>query len=141
EMRRSLVDLTDEIRRREADAQAVLGGIVEGVYAVDRERKIRFLNPQAEKLLKVSASDALGRFCGDVLKPERDARGRRPCEHACPIIQARRRGSAQAVERIEPVPGRVKIGSASRRERLQVAVVAARLIESQQQGRVDAARL
>lgn len=126
EMRRSLVDLTDEIRRREADAQAVLSGIVEGVYAVDRERKIRFLNPQAEKLLKVSASDALGQFCGDVLKPERDAKGRRPCEHACPIIQARRAGSAESREQIEPVTGRVRrvvITSASASDGMQVQVM------------------
>ena len=126
EMRRSLVDLTGEIRRREADAQAVLGGIVEGVYAVDRERKIRFLNPQAEKLLKVSAADAIGRFCGDVLKPEPDAKGRRPCEHACPILQARRAGSAEAREQIQPVSGRVRrvvIASAAASDGMQVQVL------------------
>jgi signal transduction histidine kinase len=126
EMRRSLVDLTGEIRRREADAQAVLGGIVEGVYAVDRERRIRFLNPQAEKLLKVPATDAIGRFCGDVLKPEPDARGRRPCEHACPILQARRTGSAESREQIQPVSGRVRrvvIASAAASDGMQVQVL------------------
>src|SRR5690606_4671270 len=75
EMRRNLVALTSELRRREAEAQAVLGGIVEGVYAVDAARRIRFLNPQGERLLGVPAADALGRFCGDVLNPERDAEG------------------------------------------------------------------
>jgi signal transduction histidine kinase len=126
EMRRSLVDLTGEIRRREADAQAVLGGIVEGVYAVDRMRRIRFLNPQAEKLLKVSAAEAIGRFCGDVLKPEPDARGRRPCEHACPILQARRTGSAESREQIQPVSGRVRrvvIASAASSDGMQVQVL------------------
>ncbi|HEX5765962.1 MAG TPA: HAMP domain-containing protein, partial [Woeseiaceae bacterium] len=126
EMRRSLVDLTGEIRRREADAQAVLGGIVEGVYAVDQERKIRFLNPQAEKLLKVSATDAIGRFCGDVLKPEADAMGRRPCEHACPILTARRTGSAESREQIQPIPNRVRrvvIASAAPSDGMQVQVL------------------
>src|SRR5690606_36065542 len=37
EMRRNLVELTAELRRRDAEAQAVLGGIVEGVYAVDEQ--------------------------------------------------------------------------------------------------------
>ena len=46
-MRRNLVDLTGTLRRREAEAQAVLSGIVEGVYAVDKDRVIRYLNPQA----------------------------------------------------------------------------------------------
>jgi PAS domain-containing protein len=70
EMRRSLIELTSTLRRSEAEAQAVLGGIVEGVYAVDKNRIIRYLNPQAAKLLGVAAADAVGRFCGDVLKPQ-----------------------------------------------------------------------
>jgi signal transduction histidine kinase/HAMP domain-containing protein len=102
EMRRNLVGLTAELRRREGQAQAVLGGIVEGVYAVDAERRIRFLNPQAERLLKISAAEATGMFCGDVLKPVRDELGRRPCEHACPILAARRAGATHATERIVP---------------------------------------
>ncbi|HEX7719096.1 MAG TPA: PAS domain-containing sensor histidine kinase, partial [Woeseiaceae bacterium] len=121
-----LVDLTGEIRQREAQAQAVLGGIVEGVYAVDRGRTIRFLNPQAEKLLKISATDAIGRFCGDVLKPEPDAQGRRPCERNCPILQARRDGSAECVEQIQPEPGRVRrvvIASAAASDGMQVQVL------------------
>jgi signal transduction histidine kinase/HAMP domain-containing protein len=106
EMRQSLVELTTELRRRESQAQAVLGGIVEGIYAVDSERRIRFLNPQAERLLGVSAEQAAGVFCGDVLKPERDAQGRRPCEHSCPIVAARRQGTSHAVEQVVPVAER-----------------------------------
>ncbi len=78
DMRRNLVDLTSTLRRREAEAQAVLGGIVEGVFAVDRNRAIRYLNPQAAKLLGVNATEVIGRFCGDVLKPE-PVDGERPC--------------------------------------------------------------
>jgi signal transduction histidine kinase len=115
-MRTNLVELTADLRRSEMEAKAVLGGIVEGVYAVDRERRIRFLNPQAERLLKISATDATGRFCGDVLKPAPDAVGRRPCEHSCPIIEARRGGSGRALEQVAPVsadsPRRVVIASA-----------------------------
>jgi signal transduction histidine kinase len=125
-MRRNLVDLTSEIRRREAQAQAVLGGIVEGVFAVDRKRRIRFLNSQAEALLKISAEEAFGRFCGDVLKPARDAEDRRPCDHSCPIVRARQLGSAQAVEQIEPVAGRlhrVVVASAAASDGIQVQVL------------------
>lgn len=102
EMRRNLVGLTAELRKREAEAQAVLGGIIEGVYAVDDQRRIRFLNPQAERLLKVSSDEAIGAFCGDVLKPRRDAEGRRPCEYSCPILAARRERAARAVEQLVP---------------------------------------
>ena len=53
DMRRNLVNLTGTLRRREAEAQGVLAGIVEGVFAVDRDRNIRYLNPQAARLLGV----------------------------------------------------------------------------------------
>ena len=115
-MRRNLVELTADLRRSELEAKAVLGGIVEGVYSVDEERRIRFVNPQAERLLKISADEAIGRFCGDVLKPALDAHGRRPCEHSCPIIEARRGGSGRALEQVAPFsadsPRRVVIASA-----------------------------
>jgi signal transduction histidine kinase len=100
DMRRNLVDLTGTLRRREAEAQAVLGGIVEGVYAVDKDRIIRYLNPQAARLLGVTPEQAVGRFCGDVLKP-RNEDGRRPCDYQCPILQARANNSAKAVEHLQ----------------------------------------
>lgn len=99
DMRRNLLELTGTLRRREAEAQAVLGGIVEGVYAVDEHRNIRYLNAQAARLLRIDPQEAVGRFCGDVLKPlEED--GRRPCDHRCPILTARTEASAQCVERL-----------------------------------------
>jgi signal transduction histidine kinase len=100
DMRRNLVDLTGTLRRREAEAQAVLGGVVEGVYAVDKSRTIRYLNPQAARLLGVTAEQAVGTFCGDVLKP-RDEDGRRPCDFRCPILLARSDGSAKAIEHLQ----------------------------------------
>jgi signal transduction histidine kinase/HAMP domain-containing protein len=125
DMRRNLIELTSTLRRREAEARAVLGGIVEGVYAVDRNRIIRYLNPQAERLLGVTAEQAVGRFCGDVLKP-RDEEGRRPCDFRCPIVQARSDGSAKAVEHLVPGGGDVRttvITSAAPADGLQVQVI------------------
>jgi signal transduction histidine kinase len=105
DMRRNLVDLNTELRQREAEAQVVLGAIVEGVYAVDQERNIRYLNPQAAQLLGIDAQDAIGRFCGDVLKPC-GPDGSRPCTTtACPILRARQAGMAQSVETLETRSG------------------------------------
>ena len=125
DMRRNLIELTSTLRRREAEAQAVLGGIVEGVYAVDRNRIIRYLNPQAARLLSVTPEQAVGRFCGDVLKPRAED-GRRPCEFRCPIVQAREAGSARAIEQLAPAAGEVRttvITSAAQVEGLQVQVI------------------
>jgi len=125
DMRRNLVDLTGTLRRREAEAQAVLGGVVEGVYAVDRERQIRYLNPQAARLLNVTPEQAVGRFCGDVLKP-RFVDGRRPCEQHCPILQARVDQTAKAVEALqvsESAPRTAIITSSAMVDGLQVQVI------------------
>jgi len=105
DMRRNLVDLNSELRHREAEAQVVLEAVVEGVYAVDQERNIRYLNPQAARLLGIEAADAIGKFCGDVLKPS-GPNGTRPCATtACPILRARQAGSALAVEQLQTRSG------------------------------------
>lgn len=125
EMRKNLMILTREIRRREAQAQAVLGGMVEGVFAVDRKRRIRYMNRQAETLLGVSGDEVFGRFCGDVLRPAPDAEGRVPCHHNCPIVAARKDGRAEVAEVIESVDGRrqrIVISSADANEEIQVQV-------------------
>jgi signal transduction histidine kinase len=100
DMRRNLLDLTTTLRQSEAQAQAVLQGVVEGVYAVDADRRIRYLNPQAARMLGAPAESLIGRFCGDVLKP-RDVDGRRPCDFSCPIHAARDDGKAQATEYLQ----------------------------------------
>ncbi len=97
EMRRRLVDLTDALRRREAEAQAVLAGVVEGVFAVDDQRRIRYANAQVARLLRRSPNDIVGQFCGDVLRPL-PVEGERPCERHCPIIAARTSTQASARE-------------------------------------------
>jgi PAS domain-containing protein len=114
DMRRNLMDLTATLRHREAEAQAVLQGVVEGVYAVDSDRRIRYLNPQAAKMLGAPASELIGKFCGDVLKP-RDVNGRRPCDFCCPIYTARDDGKAQATEYLDAggTPRTVVITSAA----------------------------
>jgi signal transduction histidine kinase/HAMP domain-containing protein len=124
DMRRNLIELTSTLRRSEAEAQAVLSGIVEGVYAVDKNRLIRYLNPLAAKLLGVLPQEAVGRFCGDVLKPRLED-GRRPCEFRCPILAARTAGSARAVEQLEATreTRTTVITSAAQVDGLQVQVI------------------
>jgi signal transduction histidine kinase len=126
DMRNNLVELTGALRRREAEAQAVLSGIVEGVYAVDKSRVIRYLNPQAARLLGVQPSEVIGRFCGDVLKPCLENGGQRPCETRCPILRARAEGSAMEMERLElngSTPRTTIITSAAPVDELQVQVI------------------
>jgi signal transduction histidine kinase len=99
DMRARLLDLTAGLRRQQSEADAILTGIVEGVFAVDRERRIRYLNPQAAAMLGTAAEAALGRFCGDVLNPQGPG-GVRPCEEQCPIMHARFLAGARATEQL-----------------------------------------
>jgi signal transduction histidine kinase/HAMP domain-containing protein len=88
DMRRNLVDLTGELRQREAQAQAVLDGIVEGVVAIDTARVIRYLNPQAAKLLGAEVGDVLAAF--NVATQARESDGARTSPS----------GGTQAVEQV-----------------------------------------
>ena len=99
ETRLRLLRLTSELRRRQAEGEAILTGITEGVFSVDRDRRIRYLNPQAAALLGVNPEEAIGRFCGDVLRavlPD----GTRPCHEQCPILHSRFRGATRATENL-----------------------------------------
>lgn len=124
DMRRNLIDLTGTLRAREAEAKAVLDGIVEGVYAVDENRRIRYLNERAAQLLGINAQDAIGRFCGDVLNP-RPVGKELPCERLCPIRHARQGGDGQAVEYLATPGGirRMALTSARPVDGLQVQVL------------------
>ena len=97
EMRGNLLALTESLRQREAEARALLHGIVEGVFAVDEQRTIRYVNPQVLRLFARPESEIVGRFCGDVLQPA-PVNGQRPCERDCPILAARASGQASLPE-------------------------------------------
>jgi signal transduction histidine kinase len=99
DMRARLLRLTDDLRQKQAEAEAIITGIVEGVFSVDRARRIRYLNPQAAAMLGVAPEAAIGRFCGDVLHPLTPSEAR-PCHDHCPIIHARFRGGARATEHL-----------------------------------------
>jgi signal transduction histidine kinase/HAMP domain-containing protein len=104
-MRVRIQRATAELHQREAEARALLEGMFEGVFAVDGERRIEYLNPQAARLLGADIDQIVGKFCGDVLHPD-DPSGVRPCETSCPIVQARSRGSSRFVEHLDLPAGR-----------------------------------
>lgn len=125
EMRHHLLLVTADLRRQQAESQAIITGIIEGVFSVDRDRHIRYINPQAARMLGIAPEAALGRFCGDVLNPQPGA-GSRPCVDQCPIVHARFRQGAHATEHLLTHTGQqrtVVITSAPPTEGLQVQVL------------------
>ena len=105
----------------------MLGGIVEGVYAVDQDRIIRYLNPQAARLLGVTSGEAVGRFCGDVLQPQRGGRPPALRDATARSCRRARAGSAKccraSATRVAAAPRTTVITSAAPVDGLQVQVM------------------
>ncbi len=60
---------------------ALLDALHEGVYIVDRNWKLTYMNPSAERLTGFSTSAETGLFCRSVFKTDR-------CEDECPLFRA-----------------------------------------------------
>ena len=63
----------------------VLDQLVDGVYLVDRERRIKYWSRGAERLTGFSARQVLGSSCADGILLHVDDAGKRLCEDGCPI--------------------------------------------------------
>ena len=99
-MRRDLTDLTGRCAAARPSASPC-SAASPGASAVDAERRIRYANPQAMRLLGGSRSRRRsGRFCGDVLQPRARSAGRRPLRDRLPDPARARSssGSARAAE-------------------------------------------
>ena len=107
DMRRRLLRLTADLRREQAESSAIVTGIVEGVFTVNRERRIAYMNPQAAAMLGIEVRDAVGKFCGDVLDPQ-GPNGERPCAEHCPIVHSRFRAGARAAEQLRLRSGQLR---------------------------------
>jgi signal transduction histidine kinase len=104
EPRKTRRTFTRTPRRHAPEAQAVLDGMVEGVFVTDEDRVIVYANPQFMRTAPGGGSGAIGRFCGDVLHPNL-ATADRPCAKNCPILAARNRGVTRTVERLHCMDG------------------------------------
>jgi diguanylate cyclase (GGDEF)-like protein/PAS domain S-box-containing protein len=67
--------------------QAIVDNLSDGVYYVDRERRISYWNRGAERLSGYAADQAVGKHCYDNLLVHIDAEGRNLCKTACPLMQ------------------------------------------------------
>jgi PAS domain S-box-containing protein len=63
--------------------EAILRSMSDAVYVVDRDMRIQYANPAAEKMTGYSLDEAIGKLCHDIFC-ERSHR----CEGACPLKKA-----------------------------------------------------
>lgn len=73
--------------------ETILDHVEDGIYFVDRNKRIRLWNNGAESITGFSRDDVLGGVCGNHWLCHVDASGRVLCSDACPIEQALNRAS------------------------------------------------
>ena len=63
----------------------ILNGIKDGVYFVDKDRKLTFWNKAAEEITGFKADEILGRHCYDNILNHVDGLGNELCHNGCPL--------------------------------------------------------
>ncbi len=72
--------------------KTLLDNLVEGVYFVDRKRRIQYWNKGAEAISGFCGAEVAGRRCADNILMHVDDRGRCLCEADCPLSATMRDG-------------------------------------------------
>jgi len=63
----------------------VLDGVKDGVYFVEKDRKISFWNKSAENITGFKTSEVVGKFCYDNILNHVDEEGTQLCKNGCPL--------------------------------------------------------
>jgi two-component system, OmpR family, phosphate regulon sensor histidine kinase PhoR len=90
--------LREELEREREELTAVVSGTTDLILQVDADRRVVRLNPAGERLLGVTAADALGRTCREVLGC--DVAGGHDAS-ACPIAEVMATGRPVAYRETE----------------------------------------
>lgn len=69
------------------DNKQLLDNINDGVYSVDKERRIVYWNPAAERITGYSADEVIGSHCWDNILMHVDCEGKSLCLDSCPIAE------------------------------------------------------
>lgn len=83
-----------ELKQSDSVLSTVLNSIFDGVYIVDRERRIIFWNRAAEAITGHLAKDVMGRCCHDSLLNHIDENGTMLCFSACPLARSIQTGES-----------------------------------------------
>lgn len=78
--------------------QRVVEGLHDGLYIVDRDRKISYWNSAAEEISGYSADEVIGASCSDNILTHVDSEGNQLCFGGCPLEQAIQDGRPREAE-------------------------------------------
>jgi len=75
--------------------KSILDNLSDGVYFVDRERRISYWNKGAERITGHRSGEVVGSFCGDNILNYVDGQGVELCRELCPLARAMLEGTNQ----------------------------------------------
>lgn len=76
----------------------ILENLHDGVYLVDRDRRITYWNKGAERITGYAAAEVVGHACADGILVHVDAEGRLLCHGSCPLAAAMADGGIHEAE-------------------------------------------
>jgi len=76
----------------------IIENMHDGIYFVDRERRITYWNKAAERITGYTAEEVVGSSCADNILVHVDATGRQLCKGSCPLIATMADGAPRETE-------------------------------------------
>ena len=78
--------------------RGLLDHLKEGIYTLDKDRKITYWNEGAEKLTGYTSSDVLGKRCSDTFFLHINEEGKNICDTNCPVLKTLQDGRSRDEE-------------------------------------------
>lgn len=78
--------------------ESILESLFDGVYYVDKEKRITFWNKAAERITGFTKSEVIGHRCADNILRHIDEKGKELCCDGCPVTEALQSGKAQTAD-------------------------------------------
>ena len=75
----------DHLKMSESSYKKIIDNLHDGLYFVDRDRKITFWNKAAERISGFSSAEVVGRSCADNILTHVDGDGNAICTGMCPL--------------------------------------------------------
>lgn len=85
-------------KMRESFYKELLESVSDGVYFVDKDRKILFWNRAAERITGFYRDEVLGRFCFDNILRHIDEEGKELCKEDCPLVYSIRNNKIEEAD-------------------------------------------
>jgi diguanylate cyclase (GGDEF)-like protein/PAS domain S-box-containing protein len=84
--------------KSERDIQRILDHMYDGLYLVDRDRRIEFWNRAAERITGFSSDEVVGSRCAENILIHVDDGGCRLCDGSCPLVATMADGRSRDAE-------------------------------------------